>query len=52
MPIHKEARSSGGLGVEDSKADGKASASKQAINFLSNGCKGSKSVALLHTVKI
>lgn len=49
MPIHKDMRSSGVLGAEVSITNGKVSASKQPINFLSNGCRGSKSAALLQT---
>jgi len=40
-------RSSGVLGTEVSTTNGKASASKQPINFLSSGCRGSKSAAVL-----
>lgn len=52
IPSHTDIRSSCTLGLEVSKVDGKTSVSKRPMHFLRNGCKGSNSVASLHTIRL
>lgn len=47
IPSHKDKRSSCTLGLSIWEVDGRTSVSRKVINFLSKGCKGSKSVAIL-----
>ena len=51
IPSHTDIRSSCTLGLEVSTVDGKTSVSKRPMHFLRNGCKGSNSVASLHTIR-
>lgn len=49
IPSQTVVRSSCTLGLDVSTARGNTSVSKRPMHFLSKGCRGSKSVALLHT---
>lgn len=47
IPSHIDKRSSCTLGLSILEVDGRTSISRKLINFLSKGCKGSKSLAIL-----